>query len=97
MITEGSRPVGTGWGMTSDDQAAKPRRPLDGRPPLGWPNLTRPILTQDQRFLKILNLIPIYARTEFPVLITGEPGTGKDLVAEAIWALSNRAQKPSSS
>ena len=62
--------------------------------PWGWPNLTRPILTQDQRFLKILNLIPIYARTDFPVLITGEPGTGKDLVAEALWALSPRAQKP---
>lgn len=79
----------------------EPRRPggqalaVNGRAtPLGWSNLTRPILTQDQRFLKILNLIPIYARTEFPVLITGEPGTGKDLVAEAIWALSNRAQKP---
>jgi len=50
--------------------------------------LKKPILTQDARFQKILNLIPLYARTDLPVLITGEPGTGKELAAEAIWAYS---------
>ena len=53
-----------------------------------WPVLKRPILTKDSRFQKILQLIPLYARTDLPVLITGEPGTGKELVAEAIWAHS---------
>lgn len=53
-----------------------------------WLALKKPILTQDPRFQKILQLIPLYARTDLPVLITGEPGTGKELVAEAIWAHS---------
>jgi transcriptional regulator with GAF, ATPase, and Fis domain len=57
-----------------------------GSPP--WLALKKPILTQDPRFQKILHLIPLYARTDLPVLITGEPGTGKELVAEAIWAHS---------
>ena len=55
-----------------------------------WLALKKPILTQDPRFQKILHLIPLYARTDWPVLITGEPGTGKELVAEAIWAHSSQ-------
>lgn len=63
--------------------------PLVGnRSPAPWLTLKKPILTQDARFQKILQLIPLYARTDLPVLITGEPGTGKELVAEAIWACS---------
>lgn len=62
--------------------------------PPGWPALARPILTQDPRFQRLLHLLPTYAKTDFPVLITGEPGTGKELVAEAIWALSPRAGRP---
>jgi transcriptional regulator with GAF, ATPase, and Fis domain len=56
-----------------------------------WLSLKKPILTQDPRFQKILQLIPLYARTDLPVLITGEPGTGKELVAEAIWAHSPKS------
>ena len=35
-----------------------------------------------------------YARTEFPVLITGESGTGKDLISMALHNLSSREDKP---
>lgn len=58
-----------------------------------WLALKKPILTQDPRFQKILHLIPLYARTDLPVLITGEPGTGKELVAEALWAHSPQADR----
>jgi transcriptional regulator with GAF, ATPase, and Fis domain len=58
-----------------------------------WLALKKPILTQDLRFQKILNLIPLYARTDLPVLITGEPGTGKELVTEAIWAHSPQRER----
>ncbi len=33
-------------------------------------------------------------RVDVPVLITGESGTGKDLVAESIWKVSRRWEKP---
>ncbi|MDD3580777.1 MAG: sigma-54 dependent transcriptional regulator [Desulfobacca sp.] len=52
------------------------------------------IYTQDPAFQNVLDRIPLYARTDLPVLITGEPGTGKELVAEAIWALSQRRVQP---
>ncbi len=58
-----------------------------------WQTLKRPILTQDPRFQKLLQLIPLYARTDLPVLITGEPGTGKELVAEALWAHSPQQER----
>jgi transcriptional regulator with GAF, ATPase, and Fis domain len=38
----------------------------------------------------LLGHLPRLAATDLPVLITGEPGTGKELVAEALWALSSR-------
>ncbi len=74
-------------------QGERPRRnPLTqtgyGGSPAPWLTLKKPILTQDPRFQKLLQLVPLYARTDLPVLITGEPGTGKELVAEALWAHS---------
>lgn len=59
-----------------------------GNSPAAWLTLKKPILTQDPNFQKLLKLIPLYARTDLPVLITGEPGTGKELVAESLWAQS---------
>jgi transcriptional regulator with PAS, ATPase and Fis domain len=43
---------------------------------------------------KVYETIRTVAKTDLTVLITGETGTGKDLTARAIHALSNRSQGP---
>ncbi len=52
------------------------------------------LLTHFQPFQALLKHLPRLAATNLPVLITGEPGTGKELVAEALWALSARSSQP---
>jgi two-component system, NtrC family, response regulator AtoC len=43
---------------------------------------------------KIFQILPMVGQTESSVLITGETGTGKDLVAEAIHLASDRSKGP---
>lgn len=43
---------------------------------------------------KLYDAIQLVAREEYPVLITGETGTGKELAARAIHDLSSRKGKP---
>jgi len=45
------------------------------------------ILTADPHLTEILTWLPTYAESDLPILLTGEPGTGKELVAMAIFAL----------
>ena len=45
------------------------------------------IITADPHLTEILSCLPIYAESDLPILLTGEPGTGKELVAMAIFAL----------
>jgi len=49
---------------------------------------------QSQPVQKLVETIRLVAKTDVTVLITGETGTGKDLAAKMIHALSNRADKP---
>jgi DNA-binding NtrC family response regulator len=48
----------------------------------------------DETFTRIVTRIPLVARTEAPVLVTGETGTGKEMCARAIHYLSKRRGNP---
>jgi len=52
------------------------------------------IVGQDYRMLKLFDLIDAVADSRTNVLITGESGTGKSLIAQAIHARSPRRDKP---
>ena len=52
------------------------------------------IVGHDHRMLKIFDMIDAVADTKATVLITGESGTGKSLVARAIHRRSGRREKP---
>ena len=52
------------------------------------------IITQSDRMKEVLELVKKAAPTEMTVLITGDTGTGKELVAETIHHLSQRRYKP---
>lgn len=52
------------------------------------------ILAEDQSMIAVLNLISQVAKTDATVLINGETGTGKELVARAIHKASPRNDKP---
>lgn len=43
---------------------------------------------------KVVQLIPMLAESDAPVFITGETGTGKDLLAEVLHGVSRRAREP---
>ncbi|MEC3908535.1 sigma 54-interacting transcriptional regulator [Tamlana sp. 2201CG12-4] len=52
------------------------------------------IIAEDQRMKATLNLIHQVAKTDATVLIQGETGTGKELIARAIHKESHRNNKP---
>lgn len=52
------------------------------------------VVGHDYRMLKIFDLVETVAETKTTVLISGESGTGKSLVARAIHQRSDRANKP---
>lgn len=51
------------------------------------------IVSNSIRMLKIFQLIEAVAGTDTTILLTGETGTGKELIAKAIHALSKRSDK----
>ena len=52
------------------------------------------IIAEDKSMKQVLNLIEQVSKTDTTVLINGETGTGKELVARAIHKASNRNDKP---
>ncbi len=52
------------------------------------------LLFRSHKMQRGLKFLPKMASTEYSVLITGETGTGKEMVARAIHSLSSRKNKP---
>ncbi len=52
------------------------------------------ILGHSPKMQEVFELIPVLARTDASLLITGETGTGKDMIAEVIHQTSKRARQP---
>jgi DNA-binding NtrC family response regulator len=52
------------------------------------------IVGKSERMLRILDLVAQVAPSRATILITGETGTGKELIAKAIHAHSTRAEQP---
>ncbi|MCX7974351.1 MAG: sigma-54 dependent transcriptional regulator [Candidatus Aminicenantes bacterium] len=52
------------------------------------------MVSRNPKMLEIFSLIERFAKHEVTVLITGETGTGKELVAKALHKLSPRKDKP---
>lgn len=55
---------------------------------------TKGLVGNSPAFRQVLDLISLVAKAEATVLITGESGVGKEVVARAIQAQSSRADKP---
>jgi DNA-binding NtrC family response regulator len=74
-------PAGEGGSDTGDDA------PIQG---YQFEDLT----SRNPRMLELFDLIPRVARTDSPILIHGETGTGKELVASAVHRQSRRREGP---
>lgn len=54
----------------------------------------RLVLAVDTKMRRVMGLVERLAASDMPVLITGETGVGKEVVAAALHAQSSRADKP---
>ncbi|MEA3546473.1 MAG: sigma 54-interacting transcriptional regulator [Thermodesulfobacteriota bacterium] len=52
------------------------------------------ILGHSPKMQEMFELLPLLAHTDASILITGETGTGKDMIAEAIHKTSKRSRRP---
>lgn len=87
LMDENGVRVGTVETVTSASQAA-PDEPGGGSYALGG------LVGKSPGIQKLFNMVPSVAQTDSSVLITGETGTGKDILAEEIHKASDRAGGP---
>jgi len=52
------------------------------------------IISKNSEMLRIFEILPVVAESDSTVLIEGETGTGKELIARAMHSLSHRKKKP---
>ena len=77
--------------LIRNDRRVVPGAEQEGAP--AFLPLSIEFITADRRLKQSLEWLPTYAKSDLPILLTGEPGTGKELVAEGIFALS-RPRRP---
>jgi formate hydrogenlyase transcriptional activator len=65
-----------------------------GGPPVPRSSATDRIVGESPRLKSVLEQVALVAPTDSTVLILGETGTGKELIARAIHELSNRSSRP---
>jgi two-component system response regulator AtoC len=58
------------------------------------PDAFREIVTGNQQMLRLLHEAELHATSEIPILVTGETGVGKELLARAIHLASRRTLGP---
>ena len=63
-------------------------------PALSNPEAFKPIVTRSPAMQRLLKEAELHAGSDVPILITGDSGTGKELLAIAIHAASARARYP---
>ncbi|MDL2268781.1 sigma-54 dependent transcriptional regulator [Desulfosarcina sp. OttesenSCG-928-A07] len=57
-------------------------------------NMFQSLVGKSSAMQRVYETIQMVAKTDLTVLVTGESGTGKDLTARAVHALSNRSKRP---
>ncbi|WP_210492776.1 two-component system response regulator GlrR [Pantoea ananatis] len=67
---------------------------LAQRAPVSDDRWREAIVTRSPQMLRLLEQAHMVAQSDFSVLINGQSGTGKEVLAQAIHAASPRAQKP---
>jgi transcriptional regulator with PAS, ATPase and Fis domain len=61
---------------------------------LNYPEVFKDVITNDEKMLKIFHFVEKFAAAGNSVLIWGESGVGKELIARAIHEISPRKNKP---
>jgi DNA-binding NtrC family response regulator len=75
----------------STELSSLKRRLLDDQ--LNYPDAFASIITGNKKMRAIFQYIEVVAGTRQPIMITGETGVGKEMVAQVIHALSGRSGK----
>jgi PAS domain S-box-containing protein len=78
----------TGFLETVED--LRPLKEVDDKTPQAY--TYRHLIGKSPEMTRIFQTLPLLAQSDSAILITGETGTGKDVLAEAIHQASNRAK-----
>jgi len=103
LVIGSTSPTAAAAELTSLLSAGKPHAPVETRSPMQMhrmrsPDAERPslrgVIGDSEAMLRVYELTRMVARRDTTVLVTGESGTGKDLIAQAIHLISPRQKQP---